>query len=460
MSRDCPIRFVAPSLTILLLSTLLISLLVAGGASRGDAIGQVVVRAVAWTCLAIVVIFGRRSSAAGGRTIFVFMIAALSLIVVQLIPLPPGWWQALPGRHDFAVADEFAGAASWRPIAIVPSTALNAAASLIVPFATLILVSRLRPAEDRVLLTILLGIAVAAMIAGLLQFAGVSLVNPFVNGGDAVDGPFANRNHYALFLAVGCLFALVWGFADRKRPGWRALIAVCLVMLFVLTILASGSRSGVLVGVLAIGVGLSIVARDVRQMLARYTRTLRIGAIAIVAVMALGLIVISFGADRAVSINRALSLDFAHDMRGRSFATVMAIAREYFPVGYGWGGFDPIFRLHEPFGLLKPTYFNRAHNDVLEVTLEAGLPGVLLLVAAAIWWTRASIRAWRVESANDRVLPRLGSIILLLLAVASLSDYPVRTPIMMAVAVIAAAWLDNRRDVTGRSALPNEGQHL
>src|SRR3546814_3653142 len=99
----------------------------------------------------------------------------------------------------------------------------------------------------------------------------------------------------------------------------------------------------------------------------------------------------------------------------------------YFPAGACFCGFYPIFRLHEPFQLLKPTYFNHAHNDFLEIVLDGGLPALLLMLVAIGWYGMASMRAWR-GSGRHSVLPKLGSAILFLVFVASAFDYPARTP--------------------------------
>ena len=115
--------------------------------------------------------------------------------------------------------------------------------------------------------------------------------------------------------------------------------------------------------------------------------------------------------------------------------------------------------MHEPFALLKPTYFNHAHNDFLEIILTAGLSGLLLLVAAIAWWLWRSVMAWR----NDEVLPKLGSAMLLLILLASVVDYPARTPIIMAMATMAAIWLGGAgraRDAAGEAPLPSTGHKL
>ena len=73
--------------------------------------------------------------------------------------------------------------------------------------------------------------------------------------------------------------------------------------------------------------------------------------------------------------------------------------------------------------------------------LDAGLLGLLLLLAAIAWWLWKSLHAWRSENAGN-LLPRVGSVFLLLTLGASITDYPARTPMIMAVVVIAAVWLN------------------
>jgi O-antigen ligase len=163
----------------------------------------------------------------------------------------------------------------------------------------------------------------------------------------------------------------------------------------------------------------------------------------------------AISSNRAVSINRVFAANGGEDMRGRALPTVLDMISTYFPIGSGLGGFDPIFRIHEPMSLLKLTYFNHAHNDVFEIILDAGLPGGLLLAAAILWWAFASVRAWR--NGTDALLARLGSTMIGLTIVASLFDYPARTPMIMAMLTIAASWLCRPEVASERSALRARG---
>lgn len=452
--------FPRPSLPLTLFWALLACVWLAGGASRPDVLGQVVVRGTAWTLLVVLALFGPRPSFVGSRPVLVFLFAALALALLQLVPLPADVWQNLPGRRPLAGAILASGQSlSWGQWSMVPQATLNAAGSLVVPFATLLLLLGIQESERRLVITTLLTFIGASMIIGLLQFSTGAFNNVFVNDTRGViSGMFANRNHFALLLAIGCLLAPVWASESRDVLSWRAAPAAGLALLFLLTLLATGSRAGLVLGILGILLGLLISGRTIRRALKRYpswvfpalmTGVVGIGAIGVLA---------SVVAGRAESINRFFAMDQGQDMRMRGLPIVWQMTRDYFPVGTGLGTFDPVFRMYEPMALLKPTYFNHAHNDFLEIVLTGGLPGLLLLGVAIGWWVWASVGAWKARSAGS-VLPISGSAILFLILVASVFDYPARTPTIMAFIVIAATWL-SAHGRAGSSALPQERASL
>ena len=455
-------RSSSPGLSLVLLIILFGTLWLSGGASRADVLGQVIARSVSWGVLVVAIIFGMRPRLAEAKPVLLLLLATTGLVLLQLIPLPPGVWQALPGRALFTEA----GIASaqpqpWRPLAIVPGAAINAAGSLIVPIATYVLLVSLRASDRRWIPVMMLVLVVATTFVGILQFSGTHFNNLLVNDTPGeVSGTFANRNHFALFIAMGCVIVPTWAFLNDRSPHWRAPGAFGLTILLALTILASGSRAGLALGAIGIACGLFIVRKRIRRLLSRYPRwvfwALIAGIVALVAIF----ILISVAAARAVAINRMRAMDPGQDMRSRGFPVVLHMMGTYFPVGSGFGGFDPLFRLHEPFELLKPTYFNHAHNDWLEILLDGGLPGALLLAAAVIWWTLASIRAWRDRSGGARMLARVGSTWIGLVFAASIFDYPARTPMVMAAIVIAAWWLHGEGGQAAASALPGDDQHL
>ena len=446
--RPLPMVRFRPGLSLILLTVLMLALWIAGGASRADVFAQPLIRSVATIVLFIAILFGKRLSLRDWGVPGALLAAALVLALLQLVPLPPAWWQALPGRAVFMEAAAASGQAQpWRSWSIVPEATVNAAGSLIVPITMLVVLHGLNDEEKRWLPAMVLVFVASAMLLGLVQFSGMAIENPFFNDTPGeVSAVFANRNHFALLLAIGCLIAPVWAFGGGQRAPWRVLAALGCVLLFILMILATGSRAGILVGVIALCLGTLLIWRETVRLFRGAPRWLLPTVVAAIVGIVAVLGWISFAADRAVSIQRALVVGTETDIRSRTAGTVISMVKAYFPTGTGLGSFDPVFRLHEPDNLLKPTYFNHAHDDFIEIVLDAGLPGMLLLLAALAWWVYASVRAWRGKDHRQQLLPRLGSATLGLVILASLFDYPARTPIIMALIVLAATWL---RDAAG-----------
>src|SRR5690606_19450824 len=96
-----------------------------------------------------------------------------------------------------------------------------------------------------------------------------------------------------------------------------------------------------------------------------------------------------------------------------------------------------------PASVLNPLYVNHAHNDWLEIPLTMGLPGVLALLAglSVIGWRAFNL--WRTGDVSKQAVRygRMASVIIGMLALASVTDYPLRTPTMMAVLAINLLWL-------------------
>lgn len=425
-----------------ILAVLLVVICLTGGASRADVLGQGVVRAAALFAVAGWILTGASFNLRRVRIPLAIIVGSMLLIVIQLVPLPAGIWSSLPGRGTFAAVVAAAGLDDVsRPIALVPDRALNALLSLLVPLAVLLGAATL-PAdhERRLIAWLLAAVGVSALVA-LFQLSSGGIDNPFVN--DVLGQPsglFANRNHQALFLDFGILLALAWGFDPSRRVGFRSVTALGLVGLLALLVVATGSRAGLGLLALALLLGATLAWTAIRRATRGSPRWVRPAVILLPVVAASVLAALSIGAGRAAAFDRLLAIDTASDIRSRAVPTLRALINQFFPVGSGLGSFEPMFRMAEPFELLKLTYFNHAHNDFVEVLIEAGLPGALLLLYAVVWWLVASWRAWRAE-ASTSLCARLGSSIILLIFLASAVDYPARTPLIMASLAIAACWL-------------------
>lgn len=451
--RDHFKRRLKPHFAFLLIATFLAILWISGGASRADVLGQVVVRGAAWAILIVFILFARPPQLRHLAPVTFFVLASAVLVGLQLVPLPPSVWTALPGRDLLEQAAIINGEEQpWRPLSVSPGWTVNALSSLIVPIVILLLTAALNRTEHWRVATLLLCLVIASSILGLLQFSGARFDHPLINDvRGSVSASFANRNHFALFAAIGCVLAPAWALREGHQARWRTPTAIALLILFALIILATGSRTGMLLGIVGITIGLLNVRSKIVTGLRQLPTSISVALIAATVTLLVIAIVLSVTMGRAISIDRALSLELVEDLRRQALPTVVAMTKLYFPFGSGVGTFDPVYRIHEPDALLSAAYFNRAHNDLLEVVLDAGLPGLLLLSTAILWWLWKSVTAWR-SAGTDQLLQRLGSGILLLVLLASITDYPARTPMIMAVVVIAAVWLQGSASIA-RGAL-------
>jgi O-antigen ligase len=137
--------------------------------------------------------------------------------------------------------------------------------------------------------------------------------------------------------------------------------------------------------------------------------------------------------------------DTVSDARVAIVRNTISAARAYMPFGSGLGTFVPVYQLFEKPADISVSYVNHAHNDFLELWLEAGIPGLLLLMVFIGWLVRQTIVVWRKGEANgeriDCNLMKFAAVVLVLLLLHSLVDYPLRTAAMMAVVAFASGLL-------------------
>jgi len=214
-------------------------------------------------------------------------------------------------------------------------------------------------------------------------------------------------------------------------------------ILVVPLLLMTGSRAGLALGVLGL---LSIpliyvrptVGRVRRRQAANHYLSYALGGAAVA-----GLGLLTFVLARVSVFDRLFAQDPTDDLRWQIWGPIFKLSGQYFPFGSGVGSFVEVFEMDEPRNILDTTYVNHAHNDFLEVLLTAGLPAALLLLAALVLWVIATRRAFApaVSKTKDIIYARLGAVLILMLAVASASDYPLRVPSLACFFVIAAVWL-------------------
>lgn len=439
----------------------LVVALLLGGATHGEAISSGLARLAAILLLGLAL---WRLSLTGLRPGVVWPMVVLGAILaiplLQLIPLPPGVWSALPGRA--AVVESFHTAGlplGWMPISLAPSGTLDAFLALIPPAAIFLAVVDLDERARRRLTLIVVVVALLATLIGAAQVAsGKDSALRFyeVTNLDSAVGFFANRNHHAAFLVIALPLTAYWlAYAEGRSRGQRVvymLVAAGVLVILVVSLGVTRSRAGV-----GLGAG-AIVASAVMLWFSRAVPR-------IVPLVLIGVLVVGGGLVAAFALEPLLARfnDPAGEARVSLLPGLLAAIKTYFPVGSGLGSFVPVYQMFERPETLLPQFVNHAHDDYLELAIETGLVGLLVLIAGMAWIAVAGLRSVVAPTGRDPDLPRVAAIMVAILLAHSVVDYPLRTVAMSVVFALACGLLtpapasEERRSRRRESAAANDG---
>lgn len=329
--------------------------------------------------------------------------------LIYLIPLPMGFWADLPGRAPYAQALALVEAPEGRPLAIVPILAESFWLALLPPLAVFLGAVALPIRSLTVLIALVLGMAVAQALLGLMQFGAGStsllcLGNPHC--GDSATGTYVNRNHLAglleMVLPVGLgLLAVTVGRTQKIKhyrrswrerllclSRWRAHIAVfygAASIAILLGLIFTRSRSGVMFAML----GLLLAAVAFARRLGGNHLFGTIGSVTAIGVA----LAVEIGL--APVLQRFTLVDPLQDDRWTILSSALQGIGSFFPWGSGAGTFPEVYRLFQPLELGRFS-IDHAHNEYLQWLVEGGLMGgfILLLLLALYLRQWFRMRAW------------------------------------------------------------------
>lgn len=433
-----------------------------GGSGRADVQSLAILRPASLLFCAIALWSLTWGQVRANGFLFAMALGIFALVLLHLVPLPPLFWNALPGRAIVTEIDTTAGLGQvWRPLSMVPSATLNAFYSLFIPLVVLLLGVQLKRERQFQLLPVVLGLGLLSGFWGLLQAIG-DPVGPLylyriTNSGSAV-GLFANRNHQAILLAT--LFPMLAVFASagirtKEQGEVRGWVAIAAGVVLVPLVLVTGSRAGLIVGVMGLLAAATLYRRprvDVskKRKVTKVNWRYPIGAFVVLCLGALTVVM-----SRAEALQRLASPDQVEDQRFLVWGPIASMAWKFFPFGSGIGSFAEVYQIDEPDALLNLNYLNHAHNDWLELYLTAGLPGLLLLLVALAAFARAAVTVFfrQNEITRNVLFGRLAVTVLAIFALGSVGDYPLRTPSLACIFVVTLLWLKSPTKSAGGSCL-------
>jgi len=316
---------------------------------------------------------------------------------------------------------------------------------LLPPGAVLLTIVRLGTDRPVLLAWVLLGVTIAAVLLGALQIGGGSAwyVYEFTNYG-AMTGFFANSNHMATLLIVSVPFVAALyarGTAasnSRRRSVALAVIASVAPVFLVIGLIMNNSLTGFGIMAPVVGASLMMIWRG-RRRTARWWWLL---------IATLGV------ASTALVFSPSLGNDLTQVKSPTHQATryygwrrTIAAALDFAPLGSGVGTFVNVYPRYEDPAQVEMTYMNHAHNEYLQIALETGVPGLLLLAMFFQWWMRRTFSVWR-DSEHGDVFAQAATIASAAILVHSIVDYPLRTTAVSSVFALCCGLMATARGRT------------
>lgn len=372
-----------------------------------------------------------------------FMVVILPIL--HLIPLPPSVWHALPGRSVEVQSLAAIGAQqAWMPLSLAPARTFASLLAMIFAVLLMFQVSRLSLRGRNWLCGAIVVCGLLSLILGVLQLSHTggwdwSLYSQFSRG--FLVGFQANRNAEAdilliALLALGVLATVRLADGRNHTLTWFGFTIGFLAL--TVGIFMTGSRTGI--GILFPTLLLLLIMiwpalRNPRQALrwiGGFVAAFGLAAILLLQLPSVQKVIVRFYGTK--------------EARWDLWADTWFAIGQVWPFGSGIGTIAPMLEAAERLDVVDQSRPVRAHNDWLEWTLEGGVPGLvvlgLIIALVLVGAVRALIDASRSASPPSRraqVIFACG--LMLIVALHSIVDYPLRSMSLAALFAVAAAFL-------------------
>ena len=422
----------------------LFACLILGGSAQGIWANMILqlagVAIIAWAAMAR----SEEPLSLAARQLLWLAVATIVIVGLQMIPLPVSVWTHL--GHRGVIAEGFAALGippAQEPISLNPSAGLDSLLGIIPPLAVICAMVRLRAYAPKWLAAALIAGTVAGIALGALQVAAANPLDsplyPYddTNWGKGV-GFFANSDHMAslLVITIPFLAALVAAARSASMQRFSAVVAVAsgTGILVIVGLALNGSLAGY-------GLALAAIVASVLIILPPGSR-LRLAVAALAALVVIG----SLAALETTAIGSGrigTHATSAVESRKQIATTTAQAVKDFMPLGSGLGSFRKVYSLYEQPEQVTTVYVVHAHDDYLEVALELGVAGIILMALFLAWWAAAVWRAWR--KAGSGPFARAAAIASGAVLIHSIVDFPLRTAAIAACFGMCAALLADSR---------------
>jgi len=320
----------------------------------------------------------------GSKGLLISLSLCLLYPLFQLVPLPVGVIGAVHEKFKYIVTLSPNAAPSFHSISVYPfATEMDFSRLLLygMVFCLSAFGIRDRASAYRVIRALAVFGFVLALFGIIQHAAGNGKIYWFreLTHGGSLFGPFVNRNHFAGF--VGMIIPLSLGIALRSRKMDRKLMFGFFAVVMAISLFFSLSRGGIV----SFFAGLTVF------FFLSFTRGMSKKKLIPVFLFALVLAVYLLSLGVSPVIERFTRTEVSGEQRFVAWIGTVDAIKDFPLFGSGMGTFQYIFKVYQPDRITL--YWDHAHNDYLELLLEAGIVGTLLAAAFFFCIFRIILRA-------------------------------------------------------------------
>ncbi len=375
------------------------------------------------------------------RSLLALVLLSMLLPLLQVVPLPPAIWQMLPGREIVARSHALLGlpAGSWHPFSLNPARTLLAFCSTLVPATMIVMGWHLSRGDRRLLAVTLVATAAACFALGAVQLTSANsfgILQDIAADPDTFYATFSNRNSTGMFFLLALLVAIALPVGSRRF----GLLALAIAgVLFLLAVFLTQSRTSMVLTVLPLALlvlrlgAQRLDTTGLSHKIARPANLAITAAALMVGLLLAGWILTESRISESLGRFTNLEMDRLEAWEDGAYTTQV-----YWPAGAGTGTYDDVSQVYESLEFVYPARSGRAHNDYVELAIETGLGGYLLLLG---WFARLAMACWQRRRDTDRWLAFAAWTGCVALALQSALDYPLRSEALLCVAALLIVFL-------------------
>lgn len=342
----------------------------------------------------------------------------LGYIIFQLLPLPPQWlaWLSAPSlalHQAVAGLETDPGALS---VSINSSATVRGLLTSLGYFSifwlTILCVGQGRSRMRLVLQVIALAAMLQALYGSIMVLSGIEwgFFQEKVYYRDVATGTFINRNNLAGYLELGAAAAMGLILTDMQRRrwlGWRVWFGNVLDLFY-----SRKMRMRVYLGLMVIGLVLTrsrmgntaffvgLFACGAIYILLRERRLFFKAVLLLASFLLVDMLIVNHWYGLEKVIQRVEQTRISTQIRTDAYMDYPELIAHYWRAGAGLGNFDDAY---PPFqSETTPGYWDHAHNDYVEILVDTGVVGLLLLLGLALYCVRHALRV--IALRKDRLM--------------------------------------------------------